>query len=154
VKRAAVVLAAVVTGVGLAGCAGPRSAPSVSDLAARQFFYAGDYLGKVCAVPGRVGEVYGPTVFTLEGRKPASVLVVTDRPVSVQKGEEVTVTGTAGQLHPSASSEKAPYVQRDLYNDFTTSAYLYHAWIAPMLRPWRAGLSAGRSTRGRGTHWW
>jgi hypothetical protein len=131
VKSTAVVLAALLTGVGLAGCAGPPSAPSVSDLAARQFFYAGDYLGKVLTVPGRVAEVYGPTVFSLEGRKPTSVLVVTDQPVTVQKGEEVVVTGTAGQLHPSASSEKAPYMQTHLYNDFTTSAYLYHARVAP-----------------------
>jgi hypothetical protein len=131
VKRAAAVLATVLTGAGLAGCAGPPAQPSVSDLAARQFFYAGDYLGKVLTVPGRVAEVYGPTVFSLEGRKPASVLVVTDQPVSVHNDEQVTVTGTAGQLHPSASSEKAPYIQTHLYNDFTTSAYLYHARVTP-----------------------
>jgi hypothetical protein len=59
------------------------------------------------------------------------VLVVTDQPVSVHKDEQVTVTGTAGQLHPSASSEKAPYIQTQLYNDFTTSAYLYHARVTP-----------------------
>ena len=115
----------------VAGCGAATSpAPTVSELADRQVFYESSYLGHVVTVRGRVADVRDPRTFDLVGDEPADlVLVLVDRPVAVQRDQIVVVTGTVGQLHTSAPSEKVPYQQRDLYNAYTTDHYLYHATV-------------------------
>lgn len=126
VTWAVLIVLALVTACGTATSA----TPTVSELADRQLFYQSNYLGHVVTVRGRVADVRDPRTFDLVGDEPADlVLVMTDQPVAVQPDQTVLVTGTVGQIHTSAPSEKVPYRQRDLYNAYTTNHYLYHATL-------------------------
>ena len=106
---------------------------TISDLQHKQYFYQGDYLGRTITVSGRVDDVLAPRVFELsDEHRGDKLLVVTDQPVEASKDEAVRVTGTVGQLHRSAPSERVPYFQQDLYTRHETDAYLYHATIASL----------------------
>ncbi|MGB8995382.1 MAG: hypothetical protein WCC65_08745 [Pseudonocardiaceae bacterium] len=123
----------------VAGCgsatpaAGPQRGVTVSDLQQREYFYQGDYLGRAVTVSAKVSNVLGSRVFELSGGDfgHKKLLVVTDQPVEVTGDELVRVTGTVGQMHTSVPSDRAPYVQRDLYDRYHTESYLYHATVEP-----------------------
>lgn len=114
--------------------AGPERGVTVSGLEQREYFYQGDYLGRTVTVSAAVADVLGPRLFELSGGNVGDVklTVVTDRPIAVSKDAVVRVTGTVGQLHLSAPSDRVPYIQRDLYASQETKAYLYHATVEPL----------------------
>jgi hypothetical protein len=111
--------------------AGPQGGVTVSDLQQKQYFYQGEYLGRMVTVSATVSDVLAPRVFELsEGdvRHP-KLLVVTDQPVDISEGQAVRVTGIVGQAHTWDPSERVPYIQEDLYTRYETKAYLYHATV-------------------------
>ncbi len=121
--------------------AGDQRAVTVSDLQQKQYFYQGQYLGRVVTVSAAVSGVSGPRVFTLSGGDSGEeTLVVTAQPAGVAMGQLVRVTGTVGQLHRSAPSQGAPYLQADLYPKYETQAYLYAATVQPQRRLSRASV--------------
>ena len=112
------------------GSDGPQRGVTVSDLAQKQYFYRGNQLGRTVTVSAAVSEVDGSRVFKLSGGDSSDdLLVLTAQPVDVAKDQEVRVTGTVGQLHHSAPSERVPYLQRDLYDKHDTETYLYDATV-------------------------
>ncbi len=141
------VLGRVAVGLGVlaavpvvAACGGDTVAPNqsvtVDDLQGEQHFYEGKYLGRTVAVSAEVSAVHGPSSFELSGGDfgDEELLVVTTRPVEVVRDSAVRVTGTVGQLHRSDPSQQVPYVQRGLYTEHQTEAYLYDATVGPLTR--------------------
>jgi hypothetical protein len=152
-NRLLMVVGALVV-VTMAACGGrptaqPQRGITISDLQHKQYFYQGDYLGRTITISARVDDVLAPRVFELSddhypGEK---LLVVTDQPVEVSKDEAIWVTGTVGQLHRSAPSERVPYVQQDLYARHETDSYLYHATIESVPATSRPASGSSSVTR-------
>lgn len=113
--------------------AGPVSGIAVGDIQHDQYLYQGKYLGRTVTVSGPVSDVRGSSSFELAGGGYGkdTMLVMTGQPVAVVRGQLVRVTGTVGQYHHSAPSERVPYIQRDLYTRHETEAYLYDATVEP-----------------------
>ncbi|MDR7301442.1 hypothetical protein [Haloactinomyces albus] len=130
----ALVFVPVVAGCGGGDTAGPQRGVTVEELQQEQYFYQGNYLGRTVTISAAVSEVRGPQSFELSGGDfgDDTLLVVTSRPVEIEEGRVVRVTGTAGQLHYSFPSEQVPYIQRGLYAKYATEAYLYEASVEPL----------------------